>query len=146
MTSRLTYAAPELVPVLEGLDEEGSARLAAALVEWALAGSAMQDDPRIAGVVQGVREGRVASAAVRVVVADLVQELDEAAWDIQDELKPGEPEDEYVRAFRRARAVNALSYALDVSAADALLECAYEAHAATGDTEGLRRVVRDSLR
>jgi hypothetical protein len=76
--------------------------------------------------------------AARSEVKEVVERLDEKAFDMQDQVEAGKAEyDDYVRAFRRARAVASLEYALDPDAVTAAAESCYEAVAATDDVEAL---------
>ncbi|WP_447523320.1 hypothetical protein [Salinibacterium sp. NYA9b] len=86
------------------------------------------------------------SDRVRDQLWELVQELDELAWDLQESEAGDETLVEYAHAFARARAVNALCYALIAPASsESVADCLYEAQAATGDVNGLRNVVRQAL-
>ena len=69
----------------------------------------------------------------------LTQELEETAWDIQDRIGAGDAsEDEYRRAFAKARAVAAIGFALDGSLA-ASFDSLYEAYYAIDSQDDFLR-------
>jgi hypothetical protein len=142
---RLSSVAPELVDDLLRLDPVQSERIALAVVDWILE-EVRVEDPRLTAALSVLRGGRVDSET-RSRLQELVEELDERAWDIQDALAGSQFQDEsdYTEAFARARAVNAVWYALGGPSAEMTVECAYEAQAAEGDLEGLRNVVSHVL-
>ena len=76
----------------------------------------------------------------------LVDELDEAAWDLQRPVHSGgSPESAYLEAFRKARAASAVAFALDPDPHKAAIEAVYEAQAALGDVNPVRSAVLDIL-
>jgi hypothetical protein len=76
----------------------------------------------------------------------LLDELDELAWDIQDEAEAGNvPWDRYSEAFARARAANSLLFALSPDPFVAATEAAYEANAATNDFERVTVIIETAL-
>ncbi|MBH0054433.1 hypothetical protein I6E74_09650 [Salinibacterium sp. SWN139] len=82
------------------------------------------------------------SDRVRDQLWELVQELDESAWDLQDAEAGDESAHGYANAFARARSVNALWYAIAVPiTTETVLDCLYEVQAATGDLDALRTAV-----
>ena len=84
---------------------------------------------------------RVGDAGARAAVERLTSELDELAWNIQEQLDEGvASEDEYAAAFERARAAMAVWFALDPRPRVAAEETIYEAIAAIGEA-----AVREAL-
>jgi hypothetical protein len=76
----------------------------------------------------------------------LVDELDEAAWEIQERVHSGRlPKDEYLQAFRKARAASAVAFALEPDPRTAALEAVCEAQSAAGDLSPVSAVVLDIL-
>ena len=93
-----------------------------------------------------VRDLRVGESPERDALKVLVDELDERAWDVQDEVDAGRaPQEAYLVAFSLARAASAVWFALDSDALQTALEAVYEAQAARGDLAGVRRRVQDLL-
>ncbi|MBH0024416.1 hypothetical protein [Salinibacterium sp. SWN248] len=83
------------------------------------------------------------SCRVRDQLWELVQELDELAWDLQESEAGDEALVGYAHAFARARTANALWYSLFIPASSGTVaDCMYEAQAVAGDVNGLRNVVR----
>ena len=118
MTWRLEAIAPDLV---EQIEREPEARLRA------------------------VAEG-VAAAALRIDTPIRIDGvLDEAAWDLQERMDAGQAaHDEYLAAFRRARAVTSLWFALDSDPMVAAMEASYEARAAADDAAVRREITATS--
>jgi hypothetical protein len=74
----------------------------------------------------------------------ITEELDETAWDVQDKVDEGLiPEQAYLDAFSKARAVAAVGCALETDPLQAALESVYEAQAATCDLVAIRTAIRD---
>lgn len=85
-------------------------------------------------------EGRGPAIRTQGALTRLAAELDQIAWTIQDSLGDGESDEEYLSAFRRARAVSALSFALEQNVLTAALEATYEAIAAIGKDAVIRSI------
>jgi hypothetical protein len=76
----------------------------------------------------------------------LTEELDEIAWDAQEQAEAGVlPEQAYLAAFARARAAASVGFALEPDALHAALEAVYEAQAALADLEAVRVAVVAAL-
>ena len=142
--SRLSLDAPDLVDDLESLDENQLKEIALAIVEWVMAAFSF-DDNRLASALVALRHGERPTAEVRDGVNALVEELDTIAWDVQHRLAESDSQEEYDRAFCRARAVNAIWYASEEPIAEMVLDCAYEAENAREDVDGLRHLVRSLI-
>jgi len=99
------------------------------------------DDVRLTEAVAALGELHV-NDLIRGQLWELVQELDELAWDLEEAESGEDTAKGSMQAFARARAANALWYALVTPASsDTVAECLYEAQAATGDVDGLRAVI-----
>lgn len=72
--------------------------------------------------------------------------LDEHQWSLHDLIEMERAADsEYMRAFERARAANAIYYALSADAWEAATESIYEATAATDQFEAIAEIVSQVL-
>jgi hypothetical protein len=145
MTSRLSTVAVDLA---ERLSHQPPRRLR--LVAAAAAGLAVERtqlaDPRLDAALAAVRDGDPAAMAEISQVLALTEELDEVAWDAQDQVEAGVlPEQAYLAAFARARAAASVGFALEPDALHAALESVYEAQAAVADLEAVRVAVAAAL-
>lgn len=142
----LNLIAPDLVELLHGADEAGRRRAAAVACQLALERTGLSD-ARVSQARSALAAGRIGDVPERRGIQELTQQLDEAAWDARDRVRSGAAtDDEYRRAFARARAAAALASAFEVDALQAALETLYEAHFAMEDLEALKAAVTKSLR
>lgn len=81
--------------------------------------------------------GTAGQHEAREVVQEVVQRLDEAAWEVGDDVEAGRASEAHAAAFARARAAAAVDWALDYDLLTAAL-AVYEAHAAGVPLEDLR--------
>lgn len=133
MTWRLNTIAPDLVEQLEREPEPRLRTMAEGVVDAALRDAEIRSET-VDSALAALRAGRYGESDERSATKALADELDEAAWDIQERVDAGEAEQEdYLSAFRRARAATALWFALDDDPRTAAMEAAYEARAATDD-------------
>lgn len=133
MTWRLNTIAPDLVEQLEREPEPRLRTMAEGVVDAALRDAEIRSET-VDSALAALRAGRYGESDERSATKALADELDEAAWDIQERVDAGEAEQEdYLSAFRRARAATALWFALDDDPLTAAMEAAYEARAATDD-------------
>jgi len=103
-------------------------------------------DVRLAAAERVLAEGRYGEVPERRAVLDLVDELDEVAWDIQARVEAGTAlEADYLRAFERARAAAALGFAFEVDSRVAGRQALYEAYHAIHDPDSLRDVVTAAI-
>jgi hypothetical protein len=111
-------------------------------VALAAPGDVALKEGRVDRAVEALRAGRFGETSERAALKVLVDELDEAASKLQDEVDAGhaDPAD-YLAAFGRARAPMALWFALDADPLEAAMEAAYEAQAATDDGLLRREIV-----
>jgi hypothetical protein len=120
-------------------------REVARAVAVAAAGDNPIDDPRLDAAIAALGADGATDTTVRTELDALVCELDQRAWDIQDEIEQGRAtEEEYLHAFDRARVAAAAFWALDSNPAVAALESAYEAHMVLPD-EKIRPVIAEAL-
>lgn len=76
----------------------------------------------------------------------LTEGLDEAAWGVQDRVEAGTADKaDYVNAFAKARAANAVWYALDPDPLEAAAEATFEASSAIEDPQVVWTAIHDSL-
>ncbi len=144
MRTRLDSVSPELAERLRGTGDDALRRVAAAVGDLAVQG-VLLSDPRLDRALSIIRR-QAAGAKEQVELQSLVNELDEAAWEIQERVQSGgSPEEEYLQAFQKARAASAVAFALDSDPHTAAMEAAYEAQAAVGDVGPVRAVVLDIL-
>lgn len=143
MTWRLSQESPALVERLMAAGAAEQREAAVAFAELALRANGLLDD-RTATLLGQVRRGELAS--VRTVAAELGHEADEVAFDAQDALDDRWGDEQaYFRAFKRARAYNALETAADDDPTAAALDAAYEAWAATDEMDRVEATLRDVL-
>jgi hypothetical protein len=96
-------------------------------------------DPRLDAALTALRKGEFGCVAEQSGVQQIVDELDAAAWNLQDKAEAGTvPHQAYSAAFRRARAAASIGFALGSDALSAALEAVYEAHAATADLDAVQ--------
>ena len=142
---RLSVISPELASLLSGMSASQLLFASAAAVDWALRDVEIAD-PRLASGRDALAGQEFGDSVVRSGVAELVEELDAVAWDIQDGDNSADST-AYLKAFRRARAVNALWNALAGANLEDIMDCVYEAFA-TGDStaslEGAIHAMADS--
>ncbi len=140
MTWRLETIAPDLVERLEGEPEPRLRAVAEGVAAAALRATGVSDE-RIDRALAALRAGDYGDLEQRKAVKALADELDEAAWDVQERMDAGEgDQDEYLTAFRRARAVTSLWFALDSDPMVAAMEASYEARAAADDAAVRREI------
>ena len=136
--SRLSTKAPDLAAWLEHQPPERLRGAAANAAHLAVERTGLTD-PRLDAALTALRNGQFGRMAEESGVQQLVDELDEAAWDLQEKAEVGtESYEVYKAAFRKARAAASVSFALGSDALAAALEAVYEAHAATADLDAIQ--------
>ena len=96
-------------------------------------------DSRLDAALTVLRNDQFGRTAEQSGVQQLADELDAAAWDLQEKAEVGTvPYQAYSVAFRRARAAASVGFALGLDALSAALEAVYEAHAATADLDAVQ--------
>jgi hypothetical protein len=142
--TRLDSVSPELADRLRGSSEDALHRVAAVVSDLAVTMGSLSD-PRVDSAL-AVLGGGPASGEEKAELQVLVDELDEAAWEIQERVHSGRlPEHEYLQAFRKARAASAVAFALDPDPQTAAMEAVYEAQSAAGDINPVRAAVLEIL-
>ena len=137
MSAALESVAPGLTRRLEQTTPTKQRACAIAAARAALMHTSLMDRR-----VEAVMTGRFGDSPERRELQILNEELDNAAWTVQDRVQRGTAaEEEYFTAFRRARAASACWHAVDRQPLRAALESAYEAHYAIDDAEALRHVI-----
>jgi len=145
MTSRLSTIAEDLAERLSRQSAGRLRRVAAAAAGLAVERTELAD-PRLDAALAAIRDCDPAAVAELSQVLALTEELDEIAWDAQEQAEAGVlPEQAYLAAFARARAAASVGFALGPDALHAALESVYEAQAAVGDLDAIRVAVADAL-
>jgi hypothetical protein len=143
--ARLKLLDPVLRQVLDDASEPARRRAALTVSKLAVDRAGITD-PRIGAALERLQGGGYGDSSERSAVQALTEELDEAAWNVQDRVEAGTADKaDYVNAFARARAANAVWYALDRDPLEAAAEATYEASAAIGDPEAVSTAIHDSL-
>jgi len=138
MPSRLSTIAPDLAAWLERQSRERLRGAAANAARLAVERTRLTDS-RLDAALTVLRDGQFGRMPEQSGVQQLVDELDAAAWDLQDKAEVGAvPYQAYSAAFRRARAAASVGFALGSDALSAALEAVYEAHAATADLDAVQ--------
>ena len=141
---RLSTVAPDLVQLLEAQDAATLSSVARRTAAWSVESVGLSD-PRL-DLALAAQEASF-DAAQRAEVERLVEELDEAAWDVQERIDAGTADEAaYDVAFGLARAANAVWFAMGSDPREAALEAAYEAQAAQDSADGVRALITDALR
>lgn len=142
---RIALADPGLADIIERADDAARRRALDAGAHLAVE-RAFLVDGRIAHAWRALAAGRVGDCSERRRVGELVNELDETAWDCQEEVEKGRArQDDYLAAFAKARAAASVAYAFEPDARVAAGEGLYEAHHAIRDLVALRAVVMDAV-
>ncbi len=139
MSARLGTVAPDLVNRLDSLSDDQLGNVVAVVAREAVTRSGL-DEPTVSTALDLIDTGEPDTTA-RSAVEVIGTQLDERAWDIQ-ELEDGSQQ--YLDAFQRARAAWAVFFALDPNQR-AAVESIYEAQAALGSIDELRRLLAPLL-
>lgn len=130
---RLETLAPEFARRLQTLGAEEQRAVAVAASELALSRSGV-DHPVIAAIEPALQGGAPVSSEERERIRALADQLDEIYFDLQEAAEAhGAEASDWEQAFRRARAVSSLYWALDDDPLTAASEAVYESAAAVGD-------------
>jgi len=132
----------DLADQLERANENQLRAAALLAVRFALARIPLME-PAIAEGLQALEEHRYGDQDVRSRVEAVVRKYDEQQWGLQEDGQGDSPA--YSDAFEKARAANALYYALDPDPWLAATRAIYDTEAATEDLPGLRREVLSGL-
>jgi hypothetical protein len=141
----LTSVAPDVVELIERQTPEGRREVAVAVAAWIVDRVGLAD-PRVDAALEQFRAQHNGSPPEREALRGLVDELDEAAWEIQEQVDRGAaPQSRQLEAFALARAAAALWYALEADPMNGAIEAAYEAQAAVGDVGTVRQIVERTV-
>jgi hypothetical protein len=145
VTPRLETIAPDLVEELTQAAPAGQRKVATAAAESAVERTQLAA-AELDQAFAAVHAEDFGDSPARTGIQQLTDRLDQEQWAVQERLDEGQATPaEHLKAFSAARAASALYYALDADPTTAALEALYEANAATGDLESLRRLVRERL-
>jgi hypothetical protein len=143
--TRLSTVAVDLDEQLRGFSAQALRRVAAGVAAFVVARVSLAD-PRLAAAMTSIENCTPGKSTELSNVRNLVEELDERAWDTQDKVGRGLlPPQAYREAFSCARAAAAVAFALEADALSAALESVYEAWAASADIDGVRMAVQGAL-
>lgn len=143
---RLETNAPDLLEALRRAGVEGQRRVAEAVAVHSIETAGVSEED-LGEAQAALREGRYGAETLLGRLDAVVDRLDEAQWDLRDRFESGEvSEEQHLAAFGRARAVNALRFALETDPLVAAAEAVYEALAATDDRDDIRRVFEAAVR
>jgi hypothetical protein len=141
----LTKISPVLVTTLRALDPPTLRMVTARACALAVR-SAGLDDARVFRALGALEAGSLGDDALRSDVHACTEELDEAAWDIQERVETGNATGaEYHVAFARARAASAVDQAFGADPSAAAFNAFYEAHFAIDNIDELLTAV-ESIR
>jgi hypothetical protein len=140
MTARLATVAPDLVSRLDSLSDDQLGNVVAVAAREAVTRSGL-DEATVSTALDLIGPGEPDTSA-RWAVEVIGTQLDERAWDIQELENDSQ---QYLDAFQRARAAWAVFFALDPDRRVAAVESIYEAQAALGSIDELRRLLAPLL-
>ncbi len=122
MTVRLSTIALDLTGLLAHASPDALRSATLAVVDAALQRTELRG-PAVVEALGALGAGRYGAGPERDRLKQTETELDDAAWDLQDRAEAGDAsQDDYLAAFKRARAASALWFALDDDALQAALE------------------------
>jgi hypothetical protein len=141
---RLALVAPQLVARIARCSPAQRRRVVARACSLAVDRTVLADR-RIADALVGLTHDAPTKDDLDAGLVDIAEQLDEAAWDMQDKIEAGQasPSD-YHAAFARARAAAAVAFATARTEASAL-ESLYEAYHAVDDHDLFVREVEDAF-
>lgn len=143
MNNHSTLELNKLFQELSNLDEKRQRRIVLEICKLAVKQNEV-DDPRLQDGLELLKKETYGDSPQRKAIESLILELDEIAWNIQDRVGTGTAnKDEYLKAFQRARAVNAVWFGLDQDLSKAVSEAIYEANAAIDNINELKRMVEE---
>jgi hypothetical protein len=143
--NRLQLIDPDLSVKLERSGERGRRRAARAACEYALARVALTHQTLEAGF-RALGAARFGDRDTLAALEQLTEALDAEYFDLQERADAsGDGQKAFLDAFKRARAANAVYFALKSDSLEAARESIYEANAATEDLAGLREAVLTAM-
>jgi hypothetical protein len=131
----------ELAAVVERADGVACRRAVYAGARLAVERTSLADK-RAHDALLAIAAGELGDCVERREIGRLVEELDMEAWDLQEEAERGQDRrEQYLVAFRKARAAASLQFAFEANARVAASEALYEAFHAIQDQSALRAAV-----
>lgn len=138
----LALVSPELVDMLRQSSEDTRHRIVERVCKLAVQ-RADVPDPKLMAALDMIHQGRYGDPDLGRQLDALTQGLDEIAWGIQDQVEAGNAaQDEYFRAFAKARAAAAIKFAL-VGSLAASFDSFYEAYHAINNRDDFMRAVAE---
>ncbi len=138
----------ELAALLERASAGQQRAAALAAARFALARNAVAD-PALSEALNALTAGRTTDTRLTERLQALVDSLDQVAWDLQEKEEAGQADQasraEYLAAFQKARAANAVLAALNADPFTGACESTYEAYHATNNPAALRAVILAAL-
>jgi len=145
VSERLSTVASDLVERIEGASEAVLRQSTGKAAQYAVEQVGLRHEIASRALAT-LDDHEFGESEERRAVESLVNELDERAWDIQDQVEQAQAtEEQYLATFTQARAASAIWFALDEDPRKAALEAVYEAYAATGDLARLRQLVSENV-
>jgi hypothetical protein len=142
----LGQVAPELVNAVRAADNNRRRRATLAACELAVDLNDLRHQTVVVDALRALAEGASGNTSEHAAVNQLVERLDETAWSIQERVEANQvAQEEYLTAFKQARAVAAVAFAFASNSETAALEAMYEAYHATQDVSRLWDQVREYL-
>jgi len=143
---RLRHIAKDLLEELTKADESHLRGVAVAVCNLAVQRSGLKS-PVVNEAMQYLLRWQAVPAGIQADLEDLVDQLDAKYFDAKDAAEAaGEGDENWHRAFHKARAAAAVLFACNEDPVRAAAESAFEANAAAhDDTAALRKVISESL-
>lgn len=143
MATRLHSRAADLSHLIESAATDAQRRIAVKVAETVMTAIPI-DEREIDHASADLAAARWGGPGMHCATA-LADRFDDLAMDIQRQATGAADSAKYLDAFRRARALSAVAFALDSDARIAALEAAYEAEAALEDLRPIRAIVTEVL-
>lgn len=140
MENRLSLIAQDLSTRIYGEPAPIMRKIALIVSRFAINETRLRD-PIIEEAFSALDTEVITNASLRERLGKFVERLDQIQWDLKELVDEGEIDKaEYLAAFSKARAANALYFALDPNEYIAATESIYEANAATNELATLKRL------
>jgi hypothetical protein len=139
---RLTLIAPDLSKKLRQAQPDTLRKVLLSVCRFAL-DRAKLTHPTVENVLLSLENGKALDSSSRQKLKTLAESLDERYFELDAAFQEDSTVDRTaaLAAFRQARAVNAICLAADDNVVQSAPECLYEANAAIGDIETLKKLV-----
>ena len=144
--NRLSLISPELSSELLSLSDEGLRKVALEVSSYAIEQTELKD-PIVGESLKALSRGNVGDLELLERLEEFVYKLDLIQWELQIMWEEDKvDEEEYIAAFRRARAANALYFALYSDNQVAAVESAYESIAAIDDLKKIKQIISNEFK